>query len=112
MREIKFRAWNEKDKCMSTEIGLYDFDKDGKNNFPESCCSIMQYTGLKDKNGKEIYEGDIVMFGPLNYEVYFDENTFSFRCKNLNNKFFSHRELYGYSWIIIGNIYKNEEMLK
>ena len=54
MREIKFRAWLYIDGSMQYE-GLFGAEKFGGRD-----CEIMQYTGLKDKHGKEIYEGDIV----------------------------------------------------
>lgn len=57
MREIKFRAWDKRNKVMLHSKELDGFFK----VFPGSENEIlMQYTGLKDKNGKEIYEGDIL----------------------------------------------------
>lgn len=61
-REFKFRAWDE-DLGMSEPFGLEGAGimfLEGGN--PDS---IMQFTGLKDKNGKEIYEGDIVKWGHI-----------------------------------------------
>ncbi len=56
MREIKFRVWNISDV---TGKQMYP---DVPSNFPiGNGGALMQYTGLHDKNGKEIYEGDIVM---------------------------------------------------
>lgn len=59
MKEIKFRAWDKEKKGMFnwyfTEKGLFPSDF-----FNNSDYEVMQFTGLHDKNGKEIYEGDII----------------------------------------------------
>jgi len=62
MREIKFRAWDILDKKMRKDVDLWEIQYG--DIFPHTpdqrCFELMQYTGLKDKNGKEIYEGDII----------------------------------------------------
>ncbi len=67
-REIKFRAWSEELKLMSNPFGLggyaLSYYTDEFENFPKHLKSltdeaVMQYTGIQDANGTEIYEGDL-----------------------------------------------------
>lgn len=66
MREIKFRAWTEDlhGKGMTYGWGCYTDDNSKQWLITDGdrirATELMQYTGLKDKNGKEIYEGDIL----------------------------------------------------
>ena len=120
MREIKFRAWC---KCYDTMIFSekyytkrnfgYDFYCDS-TGFKDDKHIIMQYTGLKDKNGKEIYEGDIVQdFQKFNADVKFMNGAFKYCSSDgCPVEFLNIVSIMEDKLEVIGNIYENPELLR
>lgn len=115
-REIKFRWWNNQHYLYADLDTLYFLFKVGFSPTINTGKSLQQYTGLKDKNGKEIYEGDILRypnfgFDPSNGDcpyriglIEFKENMYT-----LSGDYIAEFEMGDIE--IIGNIYENPELL-
>ena len=141
MREIKFRAWDNHYKYMNYKIivGIYgDWEKvkDDKNytscamwiepkNVDYKCephwshfepyhenIKLMQYTGLKDKNGVEIYEGDIVSIDERNIFYIVEWHDTGLKGRQYNNQSYIGLEYWKNIMEVIGNIYENPELLE
>ena len=129
MREFKFRMWEKDDKMIYFSDMMIDFLKDDKgamqptiifkkDNFDGSCslggyCDIEQYTGRKDYNDNEIYEGDIIesidYHGKRKGIVIYSNGTYFLQGYDG----YSDEYLFNQSDIVvIGNIHEHKELFK
>lgn len=140
-REIRFRIWDKENKrfahsdhyFLKANGELQEFLADNSCNDPECCGGagqdhmfevdkdrfvVMQFTGLKDKNGKEIYENDVIRWGSKNLLVEWREGGFGVRKPHLHRP-----KQTGWNWLgsiadpdedveIIGNIHEHPDLLK
>lgn len=138
MRDIKFRVWDKYKKQMYP-ISSIDYDifsqeiriiavghRNGmctsynKNHNSEKCditaLELMQYTGIHDIKGKEIYEGDIVKVDNIDLAIiYFDDDRMAWGIKPINEFYFDSpllSENISLELRVIGNIYDNSDLLK
>ena len=137
MRKIKFRAWDKETKKMFSvthlQLDIYndkvsfaaseDLEENRTEFYDMDKIKLMQFTGLEDKNGKEIYEGDIVSVKYLydkrttdRAQVVWQEDKAGFGLKSLKGLTNEVYELYRvtskHNLEVIGNIYENKELLR
>lgn len=120
MREIKFRCWDIfKQRWSNYKINdgtVYFMDKNtgvwyGSYNKRYKDFNLMQYTGLNDKNNKEIYEGDIFHIGSKKILYVVEWIDCGLKGRQIRNKSWIGLDYWKDDIEVIGNIYENPELL-
>lgn len=124
MRKIKFRAWHKEKKIMGEVLGIDILHKEIFFSNEDVDCyehtdfkdiELMEYTGLKDKNNKEIYEGDILSDGNNEkpYKVIFENGSFRAEFEGyFEEHSFDLIDVVAQGCEVVGNIYENPELIK
>ena len=122
-RPIKFRVWDffHKQWITGAAIELNGCIINTSFAEPETNCVAVQYTGLTDKNGKEIYEGDILkihydvggdVIGQVLYEADHGGYIFQWERKGRNQDYNNLNCDVAFESVIVGNIFEHSELLK
>lgn len=123
MREFKFRAWKDGEEVgfeyLSHETmcgSVFNISVAGCDSYFDAIdnCLIEQYTGLKDKNNVEIYEGDILYSEEVYFKVKWSEKGACFGLVYYNNDP-ANEGFYSYvmkEFEVVGNIHQNSELLE
>lgn len=128
MNNLKFRAWDKKLQILGTvsnidfefeEVTFYIDDEEELDTCqPFKDVELMQSTGLKDKNGKEIFEGDIVehLDGEYSFVGFVKNSIFGIYVKDEYDNYrfedFADENTKEADVVILGNIYENKELLE
>lgn len=111
MRKIKFRAWNGEQMVSPDYIDRQGTAHWIENSIPTKSEIVMQFTGMLDKNGKEIYEGDLLR---RQFRVYwiveFCNGEWRANPKHKTGLYLSYDQFQETE--IVGNIYENSDLLK
>ena len=106
-RLFKFRFWIKRSKFMTEPVNIgeiFDYQDQVLNNI------TMQFTGLYDKNGKEIYEGDFIENkDKIIYKIIFKEGTFDTTYNDMH--FIDLKHFYTENIEVVGNVFENPELL-
>ena len=122
-RQLKFRVWNGKQMYYQTGSIMYDdmiaFEFDPFKNEPDYGMEVMQFTGLYDKNGKEIYEGDIIPIYDIEMKLHnavvkycIEDGAYIVAYEDpvlLDDMYYMLADLFDLE--VVGNIYENEYLL-
>ena len=114
-RIIKFRAYVQEYLPHKEAATMVYSDKLGGigfffNNFEDD--PVMQFTGLRDVDGVEIYEGDIILSWGYHLEVLWEESDASFFAVSADGRIQESGQEWDNNCKVIGNIYQNPELLK
>ena len=116
MRAIKFRQWSG-DRfftwgLLDDGFGMHFKSPSSGNKFNPTNSEHEQFTGLLDKNGVEIYEGDIIECWGVNLKIVWDESDASFFADSPNSNIYESGQEWGSNCVVIGNIHEAPELLK